>query len=91
VLIAVSGILLLAASLWELKARFAVFTMPLLLLATPFYLILAVWQYADVPVALFILSTIAVICIHWEKEAQRARMLASLTGSADSSDPCLKN
>jgi hypothetical protein len=68
VLIGVSGILILAASLWELRADSMAFLASLLLVGTPFYMILGVWQYADMPLSVYILSTLALICI------QRLRM-----------------
>jgi hypothetical protein len=75
VLIAISGILVLSAGLWESRARSSAFSIPMLLIGTPFYLILAIWQYADIPLAVFILSTIVLICVHWEKDSSGGRIL----------------
>ncbi len=67
-LIAISGVLVLTTTLWELRSRAVSFLIPLLLIATPSYMSLAVWQYADVPFSVYILSTIGLICISWERD-----------------------
>src|SRR6188768_1439806 len=66
VMLMVSGVLILAASLWELRAGPRSFLAPLILLGTPYYLNLGSWQYADVPLSVYILSTIALLCVYWE-------------------------
>jgi hypothetical protein len=75
-LIGIAGVAILAATLWELCASTVSFAMPLLLLATPFYLGLAVWQYADIPLSVYILSTLGLICVHSQKEPDNDRLLA---------------
>ena len=42
-----------------------------MLIGTPYYLERGVSQYADVPLAVFTISTIALICLHWEREPDR--------------------
>jgi hypothetical protein len=79
VLIALSGAGVLAGCLWELRRGSASFLIGLLLLATPWYLILAVWQYAEVPLAVYILSTVALLCIYWDRE-EAHRGLLTLAG-----------
>ncbi len=74
-LLAISGVTILAATLWELQRGSLSFLLPLLLVGTPFYLTLAVWQYADVPLSVYILATLGLICVHWQREQDRARLL----------------
>jgi hypothetical protein len=75
VLIGVSGVLILAASLWELRANSLSLLIPLLLVGTPFYLMLGVWQYADMPLSIYILSTLALLCIQRSRDPDGVRLL----------------
>ena len=75
VLITLSGVTILAASLWELRGASVSYLVPLLLLGSPFYLILGISQYADVPLAVYILSTIALLCLHWKREPEGSRIM----------------
>jgi hypothetical protein len=76
VLIALSGAAVLAACLWELRRSSVSFLMALLLISTPAYSILAVQQYADIPLAVYILSTVGLLCIYWDRAANRGGLLA---------------
>jgi hypothetical protein len=75
VLITITGVIILAATLWEVRADSVSFLIPTLLIGTPFYLMLGIWQYADVPLSIYILVTLALLCIHWEREPHRSRLL----------------
>jgi hypothetical protein len=75
ILVGVAGILILAVSLWELRGNTASLLIPLLLVGSPFYLMLGVWQYADMPLSVYILSTIAIICLQRERSSEDLRPL----------------
>jgi hypothetical protein len=75
VLIGVSGVLILAASLWELRANSLSLLIPLLLVGTPFYLMLGVWQYADMPLSIYILATLALLCFQRLRDPDGSRLL----------------
>jgi hypothetical protein len=74
-LLAMSGVSVLVGTLWYLRASPIAFVMGLVLIGTPAYMIHAIGQYADVPLALYFVSTIAFICFYWEKAPAQPRFL----------------
>ena len=71
---AIAGELLFALSL--LRSRSQGLIASTVLLATPFFLILGAAQYADVPFAFFVLSTIVLLCLHERSPGTGNRGLA---------------
>jgi len=77
VLITISGVLVLAAGLWELRRSSLSFLIPMLLVGTPFYWTLGVWQYADLPLSVYILITLVLIYLYWERRLVPHLLLAA--------------
>jgi len=75
VLLALSGICVVAAVLWYLGASSLAVVMGMVLIGTPAYMGRAITQFADVPLALYVVSTIALICIFWEETTTEPRFL----------------
>jgi hypothetical protein len=74
-----SGVAVLIATLIELRNLRRAMLIGLVLLATPFYLEYGVSQSADVPLSLYFLSTIALLCLYSER-ASGERGLLVLAG-----------
>jgi hypothetical protein len=75
VLLGLSAVALLGMAVSELRGSTPGLLLALTLLATPSYLEHASNQYADIPLAFFILSTVALICLHSEQERADGRLL----------------
>ena len=73
------GIFLLGAVLAELRGVRAGLLMAGVLLTTPVYLYQGTHQEADVPLSVFFLSTIALLCLYFERE-EKDRGLLVLAG-----------
>lgn len=71
IVLALSGVAIVALTLSELRAASTGVLFALLLLGTPFYLWHAGSQYADGPLSFFILSTIALLCLYTEHNSDR--------------------
>ena len=71
IMFALSGVAVLLSTLSQLRDTQLALLMALMLIGTPYYLERGVSQYADVPLAVFTISTIALICLHWEREPDR--------------------
>ncbi|PYU90908.1 MAG: hypothetical protein DMG08_16640 [Acidobacteria bacterium] len=71
IMFALSGVAVLLATLSQLRDIQLALLMALMLIGTPYYLERGVSQYADVPLAVFTISTIALICLHLEREPDR--------------------
>ena len=66
-LLAMSGVSVLVGTLWYLRHSPLAFVIGLVLIGTPAYMDQAITQAADAPLALYFVSTIAFICLYWEK------------------------
>jgi hypothetical protein len=75
ILLSLSGAAVLGLTLKELRDTSLAILFSLVLLGTPLYLDLATSQYADVPLSFFILSTIALICLHLERQPAGSGLL----------------
>jgi len=71
IMFTLSGVAVLLSTLSQLRDTQLALLMALMLIGTPYYLERGVSQYADVPLAVFTISTIALICLHWEREPDR--------------------
>ncbi len=71
IMFALSGVAVLLSTLSQLRDIQLALLMALVLIGTPYYLDRGVSQYADVPLAVFMISTIALISLHWEREPDR--------------------
>ena len=71
-----SGIALLAAIAAELRGVWIGLLTGLILLATPAYLQLASHQEADVPISIFIVGAIGLLCLYSERTPDRPAVLA---------------
>jgi hypothetical protein len=75
---------LLFSALWTLRGRTTAMLGGLALLTTPFFIELGTSQYADVPLAFFILATITLLCLHDDPTGRgddsRSRGLIVLAG-----------
>ena len=75
-----SAVALLAVTISVLRDPSLGMLLALTLVGTPLYIDQAASQYADVPLSFFILSTIALICLHAEHPSdRRILVLAGLT------------
>jgi hypothetical protein len=74
-LLAMSGVSVLVGTLWHLRGSSLAFVMGLVLIGTPAYMVHGIGQSADVPLALYFVSTIAFICFYWEKAPAQPRFL----------------
>ena len=79
ILFALSATGILVMTLWELRDRVTATLAGLILLSTPFFIQHATSQYADLPIAVFILSSIALISLYSER-ASHSRGLLVLAG-----------
>ncbi len=71
IMFVLSGAAVLLSTLSQLRDTQLALLMALVLIGTPYYLDRGVSQYADVPLAVFMISTIALICLHREREPER--------------------
>ena len=71
IMFTLSGVAVLLSTLSQLRDIQLALLMALVLIGTPYYLERGVSQYADVPLAVFTISTIALICLHLEREPDR--------------------
>jgi len=76
IMLSLSGVAVLGVTLRELRETTMALLFSFVLIGTPSYLELAGDQYADVPLAFFILSTIALILLHLERAPNHAGLLA---------------
>ena len=67
IMFTLSGVAVLLSTLSQLRDIQLALLMALVLIGTPYYLERGVSQYADVPLAVFTISTIALICLHLER------------------------
>jgi hypothetical protein len=65
-----AGIAVLAATLVKLRHRTVALLMAFVLIGSPRYVLHSLSHYADVPLSVFLLSTVALICLY-EEEASR--------------------
>jgi 4-amino-4-deoxy-L-arabinose transferase-like glycosyltransferase len=80
IVLALSGIAILALTLSELRDSFIGTLLAIVLTGTTFYIDHASSQYADVPLSFFILATIALLCLHDGREGERGTLaLAGFT------------
>jgi hypothetical protein len=75
VVLTLASVALLAATLREFKGNLLAALLALTLLTTPFYLEHGVVQYADIPVALYFLSTTALLSLHSSKTPDQPGLL----------------
>ena len=75
----VAGIVVLACTLVRLRKPTVALLMGFVLIESPFYVNNAVWEYADVPLSVFILCTVALICLY-EEETSKPLGLMALAG-----------
>jgi 4-amino-4-deoxy-L-arabinose transferase-like glycosyltransferase len=75
ILAALSAVAILVLTLRELRDAWLAGLFGLVLLGTPLYLDYSTSQYADIPLSLFILTTIVLIFLHWEREPNDPRLL----------------
>ena len=75
ILFTLSGVAVLLGMLAELRDTTLAVLVSLLLLGTPFYLEYGVSQSADVPLSLYILSTVALMCLHSKRAPGRLGLL----------------
>jgi hypothetical protein len=78
-ILGLSGIAVLIASLSHLKRKRLGLVMGVMLLGTPNYLDLASAQYADVPLSFYFLASIALVCLY-AQSAHRERSIMVLAG-----------
>lgn len=78
-ILGLSGIAVLVASLSELRDKRLAIVMGLVLLGTPRYLDYAVNQYADVPLSFYFLATLALICLH-ARSQRKGKSILVLAG-----------
>jgi hypothetical protein len=80
IVMALSGVAVLASTVARLRGNLSGVLLGVILVSTPLYLQHATSQYADVPLAFFLLSTIALICIYAEHlPDKRILILAGFT------------
>jgi hypothetical protein len=68
ILLALSTVAVLTLGGSQFRSSYSILIGPVLLLSTPSYLEHAANQYADIPLAFFILSTIVLLCLHFDDE-----------------------
>jgi hypothetical protein len=75
IVLALSAVALLALTISELRGTSLGVLVALVLLGTPSYLDYATSQYADVPLSFFILATIVLILLHFERAPESGGLL----------------
>lgn len=79
ILFELAGVAVLVATLIKLRNRTIASLMAFVLMGSPSYVLHAVSEYADVPLAAFVVSTIALICLY-ESDASKPPGLIALAG-----------
>lgn len=74
-LLALSGVFVIAGTLYYLRGLRIGAIMGLVLIGTPGYWALAMSQYADVPLSLYFLMTIAFVAFSWQRTPAEPRFL----------------
>jgi hypothetical protein len=75
IMLSLSGVALLGVTLRELRDGRIAALFAFVLLGTPYYLTLAGDQFADVPLSFFILATVALLVMHFEREPAGSGLL----------------
>jgi len=75
ILLTLTSAAILITTLWELRDYRLAVIVGLILLTTSSYLEVGAAQYADVPLAVYFLSTVALVYFHFEKAPDRSTLL----------------